>query len=318
MQAFIHKVLYPDNGQKPGLFGKCTGYYGTVEAQGRGTLHCHFLIWLEGNPNPQKLRDKMLSSVAYKEKIFTWLESIIKCELPGQTIPIYELDGQPMKPPIRKPDELPATLREPPHIADFSTRDEFYKAYQEHVHDLVVECNWHKHKQTCWKNLQPGQPHDDSTCCMRMNGCIQEKTELDSETYSILLRCLHPRINNHNDLLVFLLACNIDIKYIGSGEAAKALVYYVTDYITKNNLSAHVGLKALAYAIKQNDNKYAGMEVDNLVEEKSLFVKAVNSMMASQEVSHQQVMSYLVGGGDYYCSHKFQILPWYAFQRYIS
>jgi hypothetical protein len=42
----------------------------------------------------------------------------------------------------------------------------------------------------------------------------------------------------------------MDIKYIGSGEAAKALVYYVTDYITKENLVTHVGLQALAYAIK--------------------------------------------------------------------
>jgi hypothetical protein len=29
----------------------------------------------------------------------------------------------------------------------------------------------------------------------------------------------------------------MDIKYIGSGEAARALVYYVTDYITKATLN---------------------------------------------------------------------------------
>lgn len=34
-------------GKGSGLFGICKAYYGTVEAQGRGTLHCHLLLWLE-------------------------------------------------------------------------------------------------------------------------------------------------------------------------------------------------------------------------------------------------------------------------------
>ncbi|KAG1788114.1 uncharacterized protein HD556DRAFT_1434138 [Suillus plorans] len=40
----------------PGVFGHCKAYYGMVEAQGRGTLHCHFLIWVKGNPSPQGLQ----------------------------------------------------------------------------------------------------------------------------------------------------------------------------------------------------------------------------------------------------------------------
>ncbi|EGO04332.1 hypothetical protein SERLA73DRAFT_44625 [Serpula lacrymans var. lacrymans S7.3] len=53
--------------------------------------------------------------------------------------------------------------------------------------------------------------------------------------------------------------CNMDIKYIGSGQAAKALVYYVTDCITESSLPVHVGLDALKYAIKQNNLKYMGV-----------------------------------------------------------
>jgi hypothetical protein len=52
----------------PGLFGSCEAYYGMVEAQGRGTLHCHLLIWLEGNPSPQNLRDKLVADVVYREE----------------------------------------------------------------------------------------------------------------------------------------------------------------------------------------------------------------------------------------------------------
>ena len=31
-----------------GVFGIVKAYYGCVEAQEQGTLHCHMLIWLEG------------------------------------------------------------------------------------------------------------------------------------------------------------------------------------------------------------------------------------------------------------------------------
>jgi hypothetical protein len=36
--------------RKEGIFGTLEGYIGTVEAQGRGTLHLHTLIWLRGAP----------------------------------------------------------------------------------------------------------------------------------------------------------------------------------------------------------------------------------------------------------------------------
>ncbi|KAH7904714.1 hypothetical protein BJ138DRAFT_976932, partial [Hygrophoropsis aurantiaca] len=59
---------------------------------------------------------------------------------------------------------------------------------------------------------------------MRMDGTTKALTELDPETLSIMLKRLHPWINNFNELILFLLQCNMDIKYIGSGEAAMASV----------------------------------------------------------------------------------------------
>ena len=69
---------------------------------------------------------------------------------------------------------------------------------------------------------------DGSTCSM---------TLIDPKTQSILLKRMHPRINNFNDVVMFLMECNMDIKYIGSGEAAKTLIYYITNYITKAALA---------------------------------------------------------------------------------
>lgn len=270
-------------GEESSLFGKVSAYYGMVEAQGKGTLHLHLLIWLEGHLSPQELRDKMEVDETFKKNMFDWLESIIKCELPSTKEPISEKDGKPTPRPPRinpHPTTLPV-----PNVGE----PNFRKKYESTVEGLVTELNWHVHNSTCWKYLKPGQPHDDEHCRMRIDGQVRPVTDLDSETGSILLRRLHPRISNHNDVLTFLLKCNNDIKFIGSGEAAKALVFYVTDYITKASLPTHVGLAAVAQAIRVF--KKASSETGTA----SILTKAVNSMMGRLEISHQQVMSQLIG-----------------------
>lgn len=43
----------------------------------------------------------------------------------------------------------------------------------------------------------------------------------------------------------------------------------------------------------------------------------VNSMMARQEIPHQQVISYLIGGGDHYRSEKFKVLHYGTFKHLV-
>lgn len=40
--------------------------------------------------------------------------------------------------------------------------------------------------------------------------------------------------------------------------------------------------------------------------------------MARQETSHQQVMSYWIGGGDYYSSHNFSLLRYSDFDKFVQ
>lgn len=304
--------------EDPGVFGTCDAYFGTVEAQGRGTLHCHMLVWIKGNPNPQALRDRIAEDSSFKDAMFGWLESIIKCELPGMEPMLGEEPSGPWPKPALDYD---TRATDAPFLEeDMSEQDHerFQESFKHFVNDLAVACNWHEHKATCWKYLSDDEPHDDAHCRMRVDGTTRAFTELDEESSSILLRRLHPWINNYNDLVLFLMKCNMDIKYIGSGQAAKALVYYVTDYVTKGSLPLHLGLQSLCWAIRQNEAKYDGPEkVDADIIKRSLMVKVVNAMMGRQEISHQQVMSYLVGGGDSYTSHKFRTLYWGEFDRYL-
>ncbi|KAI6011247.1 hypothetical protein PISMIDRAFT_30791 [Pisolithus microcarpus 441] len=126
----------------------------------------------------------------------------------------------------------------------------------------------------------------------------------------------HPRINNYNAVVSFLFQCNMDIKYIGLGPAAKALVYYISDYIMKNDLPVHIRLQALQSTIRSHkawfdDDTFCSSQYS----EKNLLSKSINTMMGRHEISHQRVMSYLVGGKRMKCvSHVYAVkLLWQLF-----
>lgn len=231
------------------------------------------MLWLRGNLNPEELRVTMKKSSA---------EDVSS---PDVQMPCADEDSDESDPRV----EMPPQVR---HL-DAST---FKMEFDAFVERLAIKCNWHQHTSTCFKHLKPGEQGGDHNCRMRIDGSTRRETCLDPETESIMLRRWHPRINNYNPLISFLLQCNMDIKFIGSGPAAKALVYYVSDYITKNELKVNVGLQALRSAIDSHEVR-----------------KSVNAMIGRREISHQRVMSYLIGGGDYYTGDDFRTIRFQDF-----
>ena len=187
------------------------------------------------------------------------------------------------------------------------------------MNELAREVQLHIHTDTCWKHLRRGEPRDDAHCRMRMNGRTRRETTIDEETGSILLRRLHPWIANFNPVVLGLVKGNMDIKPVGSGTGAKAMIYYVTDYITKASLPMATGLTVLRSAVDTSHEKVGTVNgTDNVRAVRSALISTVNCMLSKQEISHQQVMSYIVGGGDHYTSHRFRLLHFGAFERLVS
>ncbi|KAF9013779.1 hypothetical protein BDZ89DRAFT_893102, partial [Hymenopellis radicata] len=52
-------------------------YYGVVEAQNRGSLHLHILIWLEGALSPRQIQERTATDDEFRLRLFSWLDSII-------------------------------------------------------------------------------------------------------------------------------------------------------------------------------------------------------------------------------------------------
>lgn len=174
IKTFISVLLkYDDQHAQRGLFGVCSAYYGMVEAQGKGTLHCHMLVWLEGHLPPQKLRDAMSQSNEYWDRVFKWVESIIKCKFPVVQDPALVLIRLQPQNRIRHsalgslhPGTIPA-----PYTLLVAKQgvSVYWTAFNDYLTRLLHEYNWHVHNATCWKYLKRGEARIDKNCHLRMN-----------------------------------------------------------------------------------------------------------------------------------------------------
>lgn len=63
-----------------GVLGPIKAYFGTVESQGRGSLHLHMLIWIDHDLKPANMKEK-IQNRDFCEKLIAYLEDIIKEDL---------------------------------------------------------------------------------------------------------------------------------------------------------------------------------------------------------------------------------------------
>ncbi|PBK87067.1 hypothetical protein ARMGADRAFT_939339, partial [Armillaria gallica] len=100
----------------------------------------------------------------------------------------------------------------------------------------------HSHSKTCFKYCGKYE----HICRFDIDESnYGEFSSFDYEKGELCLHCLNRLVNNFNDTIIRAVHCNMDIKFIGSSVSAKAILYYITDYITKSQLKLHIAYAAL-------------------------------------------------------------------------
>ena len=111
----------------------------------------------------------------------------------------------------------------------------------------------------------------------------------------------------------------MDIKFIWSGNDAKALVYYITDYVTKMSLSFHDTFSLVQKGMASFQNAPLQTNSESAIERsRKLALRCYNTLASQQELSGVQVASYLMNWGDHYTTHKFQGLFLIQTERYLQ
>ncbi|KAJ7765892.1 hypothetical protein DFH07DRAFT_690596, partial [Mycena maculata] len=309
MKAFITTLLGYDPEHKDlegGVLGVVKAYSGCVEAQGRGTLHCHMLVWVEGGLNPNEIKQRALSTaesdIEFGRRLLPFLDDTISNSVPG--VPDASLN-------VPSDNHHPCSVRGMP-VDEGSISPE----RQKDLANVVSQCQIHVHSKTCFKYWHgPPQP---KTCRFDMHeDNFRAMSSFDAETGEICLRCLDGLVNNFNATMLEAIRCNMDIKFIGSGASAKAILYYITDYITKSQLKTHVAFAMLELAVRKL-GEFNPLLDDKTTRAKKLLQKCAYAMISQQELSAQQVASYLLDFEDHFTSHSYRNFYWTSFERVIN
>jgi hypothetical protein len=293
--VFFHKVctgilealISPGEGEI-GIFGEVSTYFGVVETNGRGMLHLHCLVWLVGNLNFFDLRGKMLNDPEFARQMIDYLESII-----SERIDAYESDDRPN--PISVPSDQ-----------DFEIDQAYVDALRRYGNAVASKRQIHSenHNSTCFKYSKKGARE----CRFYFPRPKVEESHVD-ELGVAHLRRDNEWVNPYNPWIAAAMGSNQDLSFLATRAKALALLYYITNYATKDEASTYQMVMTAAIirkTLEQAEQASTPTDEERKALEKGMVnfsLRVFNRMSHDREVSGVQVASSLLQLPAYYTPH---------------
>ena len=333
VDLFIEHVLGVTK-DRGGLYGDTSGYYGTVEQQGRLTLHLHMMVWIRNSLTPQEIRDRIMDPDSdFQEAMVQYLESVHKGEFATGNLETVSqnITSSTTKNPLHIPptELLP---QKPPAKCDHEikldctqcqTYERWWKKYNDEVDEILYLSNVHKCVTRAAGKVSKGaknsgvHEYDNRGCTDPKTGLCKARfprqtyaaTQLDPETGALIMKKGEPWLNTFTPAVSYMLRCNHDVTSLLSGTAIKSVIAYVADYITKTPLKTHVMFQSIKKVFERN-SELLGSEKSNHDKARSLITKIVNSLTAASEIGGPMASMYLLKHPDHYTSHLFRTCYW--------
>jgi hypothetical protein len=269
--------------RKEGIFGVVKSYVGTVEAQGRGTLHLHMLLWLEGAPTAGALKQALTTDL-FRERIIQYIKKTIRADL----------DGKGANEVLKMPKVEAVSYSRPldPQDGDTETvaisEQRIARATQYHQCSYSNCLKSVKGRMVCKRRAPFPLAPDDWVDCTGNWGPKR----------------LCGFLNNWNPPLLRTLRANHDTKLIMSGGETNVLTWYITNYASKkqqrsSNVSALLA-KRVAFHTAEERGRTDVADIN-----KRLIQRCSNTLTRDREFSGPEIMAYLMGWGDRFESHHY-------------
>lgn len=331
IKMFVKHVLGVGSDHR-GLYGETSGYYGTVEQQGRLTLHLHMLLWIQGSLSPEEIRLRIQNpESAFRRKLVEYLESSHAGEF-------LAADRENVEEAVkvasdskgyRNPTE---TLPEPPPLpcSDVCCSNcercvlmpGWWTRFKATVNDLLMKSNIHKcstnrNKDGSQNKARPYKGCLDNIwgrCKARFPRATFPETEIEAESGCINMKKRESWLNTFTYAVTYLFRCNTDITSLRSGTAIKGVLFYVTNYVTKPALKTHVIFDTVR-SMFQKHTELIGGDDKRKHKARKLMTKIVNSLSAKMEMGSPMACMYLLGNPDHYTDQQFVPFYWRTFVR---
>lgn len=276
--------------KRGGILGFLHAFYASTECTERGGLHAHFLLWLLGALNPSELHARLRADPGFDKKVFTFFEAIIKHHAPNIDIAV----DRNFEPRVQRPPRAPVVLSD--RSAD--AVDEWTSEFQSEVKKCAEALQRHTCKAVCHKY------GNTDKCRFQFPHDLVPLSYFDSDTNSIYLLCLDSTLNYFNPHILVYCRHNHDLKCILSGKAAKAAMFYITDYITKMDSKTYETLSLLSKAVLQTSDMDNSKDKSPIENARTLLHKCLSQFSRQQQIHAQQAARYIRGYMDTISSHK--------------
>jgi hypothetical protein len=278
-----------------GIFGKVSGYFGVVETQGRGALHLHMLIWLEASPSGEELIT-LLSDQNFKDKVKNFITQNIKACCPG-TSSIEDVRSTPVAKSVAW-----TTLPKPKND----------QKYREVMQELEFRVARAKQIHSCKPLACLVLRKSGTMACKRKAPWHCSQDSFVNENGECGPRRTYGYVNAWNPVIATHIRCNHDIKLLTNGSDSAKLTYYCTCYAAKRQKKSHNMSAVLA-----KTNAFGRQGLDDLPDcldaSRLLLFRCFNAMTKQQEIAAPLAISYLMGWGETYVSHRFVPIFWSSF-----
>jgi len=279
-----------------GIFGSVSAYFGTVESQGRGTLHLHLLVWLKHTPSADELSN-LLKSDDFRERICAFIRANLHAYVPG-------LESADSIKDIPKNNEIAYNRPIHPDSPNYNERLQAFElqlARTEQIHTCKLR-----------RCLFPNR-HGVIECKRRAPfKCSFE--DFITETGEWGPKRLHPYVNGWVPAILLNARCNNDGKLLTNGADTKNITFYVTNYAAKNQTKTHNLSAILARAYAYHATHQDASKFDSLRDEQRLLIfRVMNAINNEQELAAPMVISYLMGWDDVYRTHHYTPIFWSSF-----
>ena len=323
-ELFIKDVLGVGSDHQ-GAYGDTEAYYGTVEQQGRLALHLHLLLWIRGSLSPQEIRDRIMDPESnFQKRLVEYLESVHVGEFMTGTMEkvASDIECSVKDPEYKDPTQ---TLSEaPPPLCKHKMKDDcarckkhqkWQSKFKMTVDDILLKSNVHK----CGGGKNGRRPtciNKQGNCKARFPRTVFEQTEVDPQTGALNIKKGEPWLNTVTPVLTYVLRCNTDVTSLLSGTAVKAVVAYISDYVTKTALKTYTMFDSIKGVYERNSEMLSG-SFARKEKARKLVTQMMNAFTAKSEIGSPMAALYLLGNPDHYTSHDFIPFYWKSFVHHI-
>jgi len=217
-----------------GILGEVTAYFGVVEAQGRGTLHLHMLMWLAGTPDSDEMVNALKTNT-FREKVRQYIGKNVCAHLDDLT-----------------ESDIKAMLREP-QLAYSRPPDPRQDRWIERNHEFERQMVRSQQVHTCLRSSCLKVEKGELMCKRRAPWPLSDDDYVD-ERGNWGPKRTYGYINGYCPLILTSLQCNNDIKINMNRSDTKNVAFYITAYATKKQRKSHNLSALMASALPYHIN----------------------------------------------------------------